>query len=71
MKTLYLGSQLSKIIGKAKEKAWKSVVVHRIKASSFLLGAKIISKVHNGAFIRNMKNSLIELRRNRLLMQVR
>ena len=69
-KVLYLGQKLSMIVQSKKEKAAKSLMINRLKKGGCILGAKLIWKVQSSVFMRNMKQGLAELSKNRLIALV-
>ena len=69
-KTMYLGQHLERLAQKRKEKAFKSMTVYKLKKNGIQLGAKLIWKVQNSLFQRNMRTSFDDLSRNKLLALV-
>lgn len=70
VKLVSLSTQLQQIINRRKENVFKSLTVHQIKSNGKVLAAKLIWKMQNSVLHKNIRHSMIELRRNRLLMLV-
>lgn len=49
----------------------KSLIVNKIKRNGIISSAKMIWRIQNAVLQRNLKQSMIEVRRNRLLVMIK